>query len=536
MFSIAVVPIVFNAGAAVLPAVLAGLVSVAAMLVRPSQWGRICRERPWIPAILVVALASGVFAWQFWPSSPATAPRRTIVAGGNTDWTAVALAYLRENESLPPRDADPLPPTTPHDLIDSPVISRANPQRTGYAGGPSPASLRPVWNFIDPDDDLAQYLGSVAVHGSSVYAASATLTPPTSAGALVCLDAATGRKRWVTYEAPAFNGGGAAAFKGIFSSPAVTADGRYVIVGEGLHADRDSALMGFDAHTGTLRWRVVTPLHIESSPAIEGDIAVVGAGAVEVGTHHKPAAGDDPGFVMGVRISDGQLLWKHPVNDPESSPAIADGIAYIGSGVNGHAVVALRIDDDQTLAQQGLTREVWRTNTDYPAVGSVTLIDDLVLIGCGRGDFVFADPHPIGVVLALDRRSGAVRWQVALPDTVLASIAAHDGVAFAPCRNGELIAINLTDQSIRWRTRISGNSPLMAGPAVTDTHVYVVSNDGYLAVLDRHNGTLLEKHYVNRPGRPGELGLSISGPIVAHGRVYVGSETGGVHAFEGSDP
>ena len=40
----------------------------------------------------------------------------------------------------------------------------------------------------------------------------------------------------------------------------------------------------------------------------------------------------DPGFVLGVRISDGRLLWKQPVNDPESSPAIDEsGMVFSGS-------------------------------------------------------------------------------------------------------------------------------------------------------------------------------------------------------------
>ena len=59
----------------------------------------------------------------------------------------------------------------------------------------------------------------------------------------------------------------------------------------------------FDTASGMrLRWAVKTPLHIESSPAIFGDMAVVGAGAIE-GSDGKPTG--DPGFVFAVRISDG---------------------------------------------------------------------------------------------------------------------------------------------------------------------------------------------------------------------------------------
>jgi outer membrane protein assembly factor BamB len=206
---------------------------------------------------------------------------------------------------------------------------------------------------------------------------------------------------------------------------------------------------------------------------------------------------------------------------------------YTGSGMNGNAVVALRAEDDKTLAAKGLSREIWRTATDYPAVGAVTLTDDLVIIGCGKGDFIFAATDPAGRVLALDRATGKERWRVELPDTVLAPIGVRGDLAVVPCRNGEVIAIGLADQKVRWSSTISPRSAVMAGAAVTDTHVYAVSNDGYLAVLDIRSGTVLEKHYINRAGRPGELGLSVSGPIVHGGRVYLGSETGGVHAYQG---
>ncbi len=88
-----------------------------------------------------------------------------------------------------------------------------------------------------------------------------------------------------------------------------------------------------DAATGAVRWLAKTPLHLESSPAIWGDVVIVGAGAVEAGEDHKPKT--HPGYVLAARLSDGEVLWTHDVNDPESSPALRDGVAYIGSGFNG---------------------------------------------------------------------------------------------------------------------------------------------------------------------------------------------------------
>jgi outer membrane protein assembly factor BamB len=74
---------------------------------------------------------------------------------------------------------------------------------------------------------------------------------------------------------------------------------------------------------------------------------------------------------------------------------------------------------------------------------------------------------------------------------------------------------------------------MLAGAALTDTHVYAVSSDGYLRVLNAKDGSLVEEHYVNRADRPGEMGLSISSPTISGGRLYLGTETGGLRAYEG---
>ena len=147
------------------------------------------------------------------------------------------------------------------------------------------------------------------------------------------------------------------------------------------------------------------------------------AGAIE-NDEHK--ATSHPGMVVAVRISDGKELWRAQVNDPESSPAIAeDGTVCIGSGFNGNAVVALRSESDEELKAKHLDRLLWRAPAPYPITDAITLAGDLVIVGGGNSDYVYADPHPAGVVMALDRQSGAVKWRSPLPDAVLGSIAAR---------------------------------------------------------------------------------------------------------------
>jgi outer membrane protein assembly factor BamB len=74
---------------------------------------------------------------------------------------------------------------------------------------------------------------------------------------------------------------------------------------------------------------------------------------------------------------------------------------------------------------------------------------------------------------------------------------------------------------------------VLAGCAFTDQRIYALSSDGYLALLDPKTGAVLEKIFVNDAGQPG-MGLSLASPVVAGGRVIVGTETGGLKCLAGT--
>jgi outer membrane protein assembly factor BamB len=536
--TLAVVPVFVNAGAALLPALFAGLVSALALLFKPKELFRVCRKKPHVP-LIVVAGSVLLFFFIRWMAAPGAAAETSPLGTGSepgrnrTDWSKVAIEILRQEErarlvgEVPP-PAETLSSGDAGKSADSPLVYRVDYQRSGHQGGPSPTGLSLLWEFRQDD---TMVLSSPLVSGKFVYCATAYLDPPGTYGSVFCLDAATGRTVWETFlksSSPEVE------FKGFFSSPALSADGKHLIIGQGLHTDADAELVCLEAATGRVKWLLPTPLHIESSPAIEGDIVVAGAGAIEVGPDHKPKGDPNgrghPGYVLGARISDGKELWRFPVADPESSPAIQEGVVFIGSGLNGGEVVALKIAEG--LSEKD--RLVWKADTPFPATGSVTLHEELVLVGCGNGDFVFAAPNPEGMVLALDRETGNVRWSVPMPDAVLGTIAVLRGVAICPVRNGEVVALDLKlGGKELWRQRISDRSPALASPAFTGTHVYATTSDGYLSVLDAATGKVLERVYINHESKPGELALTFSSPLVSGGRVFVGSETGGLRCYAG---
>ncbi len=581
---IAVIPIFVNAGTAVLPTVAAALASIVMVLLKPRELLQFVRRRPLAAGVLAGALVLGlgIACWCLTSTTPNRVGKRERTAAvARYDWAKVAQDLIaqqrvRQEAAVTARtlttDAYPQAPVAaatgvadlgsptqglvlegaflpatrgqdgvpgaegytqsrigePHALdtkTDAPVSVFAAQENSSHdlsAEEAAPIGLIPLWSFR-PEDTM--FLGAPAVVGNRVFAAGCQTDLGGYTGLLACLDRETGKPLWQVTEIKS------EPLRPFFSSPAVTADGRYLVIGQGLHEDRDCALLCFDAATGQLRWAVRTPLHIESSPAIFGDVAVVGAGAVE-GKDGRPIG--DPGYCLAVRISDGKELWRQPVNDPESSPAVDEaGIVYIGSGFNGSAVVAVRRESEEQLRAKGLDRIAWRTAVAQPIPGPITLAGGVVIAGGGNSDLVHSNRNARGLVVALDRSAGAILWQTEFDDAVLGRIACRDEVLVCPVRTGEVVALTLKEGHVLWRSHISGNTPVLGGCIIAGTRVYAASSDGYLAILAVKDGRVLEKIYLNDQAKPGN-GLTLSTPCITGGRVVVGSETGGLRCLVGS--
>lgn len=531
---LAVVPIFVNAGAALLPAMAAGIATFFALLFKPKALLKACKEKPFVP-IAIILIGIGIWAAvKFWPAQGAghadgSAKRGSSQAGGGgttvyIDWTEVALQSIKARERGEIADAKPAPvASTPVETKDAPLIFRGGNARLGAVGDAPSGELSLAWDYypawVDDDGtvetvDSAMMLSSPAVFGDRVYAASCELDPPDSYGIVFCVDAHSGETIWSIDQVDGEE------LMGFFSSPAITADGKYVLIGQGLHPDTNCRLICIDAEKGEVHWTVQSELHIESSPAIEHGVVYVGCGAIEDPATHKPIS--HTGYVMAVRIEDGQELWRKNIADPESSPIVKDGVVYIGSGFNGKAVVALNAENGEQL---------WRTETPYPITGAVTLVDDTVIVGGGNGDFVFRDPNPAGIVMALDANNGDVKWSTDMPDAVLGAVAAGKFL-IAPVAAGKVMALDPKTGNEVWSTAVSGQAPVLAGASIAGDQVFAVSHDGYLATLSLETGEVLAKTYINDKTRPGEQGLSISSPMIYNGRIYVGSETGGLRCYE----
>src|SRR5262245_40826803 len=137
-------------------------------------------------------------------------------------------------------------------------------QRPDPAAAPEPPEV--VWAFE------AQKRGAVVasplVAGDRVYLAALHDTAFANAGAVYCLDRATGKPVWT------FDDGG--KMQHPFSGPRL-AGGR-LYLGEGMHADFTCKLYCLDAASGRKLWDFVAEGHIESSPCLAGGKVYFAAG------------------------------------------------------------------------------------------------------------------------------------------------------------------------------------------------------------------------------------------------------------------
>jgi outer membrane protein assembly factor BamB len=155
-----------------------------------------------------------------------------------------------------------------------------------------------------------------------------------------------------------------------------------------------------------------------------------------------------------VDAGSGSLRWSYPTgSDLVSSPAVADGIVYIGSrDGNLYAVDA----------KTGKRRWRWKAQvTDYSPVVS----GGVVYVGYDLELF------------ALDAATGRKHWAFPMNNAVTGTApAVRDGTVYAS-GNNTLYAVNAGTGRKRWSLELEGNP---SDPVAAAGAVFVTCDDGYL--------------------------------------------------------
>jgi outer membrane protein assembly factor BamB len=249
---------------------------------------------------------------------------------------------------------------------------------------------------------------------------------------------------------------------------------------------------------------------------------------------------------VGIGNGQGDGLYK-------LQPVIAGSIIYVAAA-NGEVRAVDR--------ERG--RTVWREELELPLSGGVGLFEDSLFLGTNDGEAVRLDAKtgdllwktPLtgeilappqgngrvvvvqsydGKLFGLKHDDGEILWRYDSTVPVLTvrgtSTPIVDGsVVYAGFANGRVVALNVTDGSVRWEVRVAipeGRSEIErivdvdGAMALSGTELYVASYQGRVAALDTRTGRKIWQRNVS----------SFYGVSQGFGNVYITEESGTVTAF-----
>jgi outer membrane protein assembly factor BamB len=266
-------------------------------------------------------------------------------------------------------------------------------------------------------------------------------------------------------------------------------------------APMGNTIYALNATTGTTNWSYSTGgMMNQFSPA------TVSGGKVYISSMD--------GNTYAVDATTGALNWSYPAGGGMSSPAVSDGIVYIGIGVDLYAVNA------------STGAFIWNYDIDpawsidfSPAVsGGIVYVSST--------SHLMPPPQINDNIYAINASTGAFIWNYTTNDRVASSPAVSNGVVYVASGSQNVYALNATDGSFIW-SHLPGGSVAMfmmrSSPAVADGRVYFGAEDNKVYSLDASTGALNWSYTTGN--------MVESSPAVSGGIVYVGSDDGKVYAL-----
>jgi outer membrane protein assembly factor BamB len=269
-----------------------------------------------------------------------------------------------------------------------------------------------------------------------------------------------------------------------------------------------------------VKWTFKTGGPIVSSPAIADGVVYIGS---------------SDGGLYAVDQETGQQKWKVMITEPvASSPAVAGGLVYFLTydGVL-YAVTADKGDIKWRFATGGERRfEAKGIHGLTPGSQNIPDPMDLYLsspaVANGRVYFGSSD----GNVYAVDAQTGVLDWSFATKDVVHASPAIANNTVYIGSWDSYFYAIDADSGQERWRFK-AGDDPVIhnqvgfqSSAAVVDGTAYVGCRDGHVYALDAATGNKRWEYSTSQSWVNGT-------PAVRDGVVYVGtSDTHRFHALD----
>jgi parallel beta-helix repeat protein len=237
---------------------------------------------------------------------------------------------------------------------------------------------------------------------------------------------------------------------------------------------------------GTL-WTYATNDSVVSSPAVADGVVYVGS---------------NDHCVYALDASTGSVIWSCITGDiVESSPAVVGGVVYVGS------------TDGKVYALDAATgASIWNYTTGGGVFSSPAVVGSVVYVGSADGK-----------VHALNAATGASIWNYTVGSTVESSPAVVGGVVYVGSWGGKVYALNASTGARIWD--YTTGSWVRSSPTVDPGgRVYVGSYDHKVYALNAATGASIWNYTTSNS--------IFSSPAVVKTTVYVGSTDGKVYALD----
>lgn len=302
--------------------------------------------------------------------------------------------------------------------------------------------------------------------------------------------------------------------------PGLTTAGSNVALAGDLVVAGDYNVVAVDRRDGVLRWRF-TPTDGYAPGmylgATNGDLVFAGSPA---------------GRLYAIDHRTGTARWSYALAGGGDRTTMFQPVSEGNLVVSGYTTFAAPNSGGVVALEVATGREHWRTAFPPPPragldagwAGGPVLTAEVVI--ATRAD---------GVVVAFDRRTGAVRWTLPTwtsptlapgdrQDRDLRPLACTGNLLFVGSLSGEVIAYDLADRSERWRYASPSNGSVAFRMLADQQSVYIPYIDGSLVSIDAASGR-----------ERWRTGRSSSGfiwpPAVSGDRVFAADFEAGFFAF-----
>jgi PGF-CTERM protein len=285
-------------------------------------------------------------------------------------------------------------------------------------------------------------------------------------GNVYALNATTGDTLWV------YPTGGP-----VYSSPAVVNGVVYV-------GSYDHNVYALNATTGAKLWSYKTSGSISSSPAVDDGVVYINSNGPLISTRTWSEGGHlnieqfYRGALYSLQADTGKENWNYTfgVTGGErslSSPAVVNGIIYVGSG------------DNNVYAFNYGGEKLWNYTTAGQVLSSPAVANGTVYVGSEDWNFY-----------AINSSTGAKLWSYVIGNSTNGCISSSspavvNGVVYITAGNGDLYALDAGTGNLKWLYE-TGSGPgctiMDPSPAVADGIVYVGTYDGNVYAIGNSSG------------------------------------------------